>query len=172
MYKEAQRKLYNIISTLRRIQIKTRLHISRIEKKLDSKRLSREERAILLNTVRTLYKLDFIIEWIIIRSETMLVSSIFNKDDVRMLKEVISIVHGFSGEIEPDISASMLEISNMMSNLELSLGSMSINELERIQQETSEPPLRVRDEVNGILNTASEYADNKIKGLIEKIYEG
>ncbi|MCE4615354.1 MAG: hypothetical protein F7B60_07500 [Desulfurococcales archaeon] len=165
MDKNSQRKLYNAISAIRKTQMKIRLHINRLERRLHSKRTTREEKGILLNMLRTLYYIDYVLEWMITRAETLLITGLMSSRDLELVKEVFNRAHSEFSGIEQDLIVSLSEIEDLIASIHIET-SAPVETLE--STDLSFTTLDKEKEVNIILNEAHHYADDKIKTFMEK----
>ncbi|MCE4606367.1 MAG: hypothetical protein F7B59_03435 [Desulfurococcales archaeon] len=165
MDKTNQRKLYSAVSAIRKVQIKVRLHINRLERRLHSKRTTREEKGILLNMLRTLYYIDYVLEWMITRVETLLITGLMSSKDLELIKEVYNNAHKEFSGIEQDLVVSLSEIGDLLASVNIGT-SAHVETLGPI--DLSFTTLEKGKEIDIIMNEAREYADDKIKTLVEK----
>ncbi|MEB3755632.1 MAG: hypothetical protein GSR79_02040 [Desulfurococcales archaeon] len=165
MDKVNQRRLYNAISTIRKAQMKVRLHINRLERRLRSKRTTREEKGILLGMLRTLYYIDYILEWMITRAETLLITGLVTSRDLELIKEVFYKAHKEFSGIEQDLIVSLSEIGDLIASVNIGTSTpVDVFESTNLSFTT----LEKEREIDIIMNEAQQYADNKIKTLVEK----
>ncbi len=164
MDKNQQRKLYESISMVRRTQMKLRVHMNRVERKFKSKRTTREERGILLNLLRTLYYLDYMLERVLTRAETLLITGIVSPKDLEFAREILSKANTELGEVDPDISFMLAEARDSLASIRIE----SILPEDYTGTDLSFTSLETDKEVNEVIDEAKMYADNKIKELVEK----
>ncbi len=164
MDKNQQRKLYESISMVRRTQMKLRVHMNRVERKFKSKRTTREERGILLNLLRTLYYMDYMLERVLTRAETLLITGIVSPKDLEFVREILSKANTELGEVDPDISFMLAEARDSLASIRIE----SILPEDYISTDLSFTSLETDKEVIEVIDEAKMYADNKIKELVEK----
>jgi len=162
--KNQQRKLYESISMVRRTQMKLRVHMNRVERKFRSKRTTREERGILLNLLRTLYYLDYMLERVLTRAETLLITGIVSPKDLEFVREILSKANTELGEVDPDISFMLAEARDSLASIRIE-PALPENYTSTDLSFTS---LETDREVSEVIDEARIYADNKIKELVEK----
>jgi hypothetical protein len=162
--KASQRKLYNAISTIRKTQMRLRLHINRLERRLHSKRTTREEKGILLSMLRTLYYIDYILEWMITRAETLLITGLVSQKDLDLVKEVFNKAYNEFSGVEPDLIVSLAEIGDQIASINIGTSTP----METLDSDFSFSTLDKEREIDIIMNEAQHYADDKIKTLVEK----
>jgi hypothetical protein len=162
--KNQQRKLYESISMVRKTQMKLRVHMNRVERRFKSKRTTREEKGVLLNLLKILYYIDYVLERVLTRAETLLITGIISSKDLEFVKEVLSKANIELSEVDPDISLMIAEARDSLASIRV----------EHVLPETptytelSFTSLEPDKEVKEVMDEAKVYADNKIKELVEK----